>query len=121
MVRKLCKNNQRGRGRGERGRSICTVLYQTDIDDLPEDFLIDVVELQETLLLTCGCGHGVGGRTRLSTKGSEGEMLREMDEKCRLKTKNQNFRYAKYRDMQKGRTVTQNEGDKDAGGDVIRK
>lgn len=35
-------------GREERGRSICTVLYQTDVDDLPEDFLIDVVELDET-------------------------------------------------------------------------
>lgn len=26
------------------------------MDDLPEDFLIDVVGLEETLLLTYGCG-----------------------------------------------------------------
>lgn len=34
---------------------------RTGIDDLPEDFLIDVVELEETLLLTHGCGQGLGG------------------------------------------------------------
>ena len=32
----------------------------SDIDDLPEDFLIDVVRLEETLLLTYGRVQGVG-------------------------------------------------------------
>lgn len=66
-----------------------------------------MVELQETLLLTCGCGHGVGGRTRLSTKGSEGEMLREMDEKCRIKNKESEFKIceiSRHAERQNGET-----------------
>lgn len=68
-----CKNNQRGKRRAARGWSICTVLYQADTDDLPEDFLTDVVELEKTLLWTYGCGQG---RRRV-----QGEMQGQADEK----------------------------------------
>lgn len=56
-VWKSCKRKENTEGGREKwGWNICTVFYQRGIDDLPKDFLIDVVELEETLLLTCGYG-----------------------------------------------------------------
>lgn len=42
------------------------VLYQeTYVDDLPEDFPLDVVEREGTLLLTYGCGRGREGQQEI--------------------------------------------------------